>query len=63
MPELPDNYESVLNEARYRKKFSIVRWEIMIEKINAVLDGENPEGFEKWTREHAKKLQEDLAKG
>jgi len=64
MPDrLPDNYNEVLREANYRKKCSITRWELMLPKIEAVLNGEQINGeFEGWTSEDAKKLQEDLAK-
>ncbi len=61
MLERPDNYEEVLKEARFRKRFSTVRWECMLPRIEAVLKGETPEGFEGWTPEHAEKLKEDLA--
>lgn len=62
MTELPKNYKEVLREASYRKDFSIIRWELMSEKIEAVLNGENPGGnFEGWDPEHAKKLKQDLS--
>lgn len=61
MLKLPDNYDAVLNAATFKRKFSTVRWECMVVKIEAVLNGEHPEGFENWIPEHAKKLKEDLA--
>ena len=61
MSELPENYEEVLRNARFNKRLSSVRWECMLEKIEAVLRGERPGGLENWTPEHAEKLKEDLA--
>lgn len=62
MPELPDNYAEVLDKAKFRKKFSPVRLENMMEKINAVLKGDSEDEFEGWLPEHARKLKEDLDK-
>jgi hypothetical protein len=62
MSELPTNYPSVLDEARFKKKFSPVRFEDMLKRVNAVLEGECLDEFEGWTSEHVETLKEDLEK-
>ncbi|MFC1811029.1 hypothetical protein ACFLZH_06000 [Patescibacteria group bacterium] len=62
MTERPPNYIEVLDKLQNSKRFSPVRLEDVRQNIKAVLAGENPIGYEKWTKKDAEDALETLDK-
>jgi hypothetical protein len=51
--ERPANFEEVVSKLDYAKKLSPVRFEAIMEKLKAVMNGEQCRGFEDWNEDDA----------
>ncbi len=49
----PENFEEVVSKLDYSKKLSPVRFEAIMEKLKAVMNGEQCKGFEDWKEDDA----------